>query len=228
MENLFKQFNKAFTLAEVLITLVIIGVVAALTIPTAVNKYREQEISAKVKKCYSTLNNAFLRSKADNGDLIFDNVVDSSVTPWFNTYMKPYLVTTKVCYNTAGCWNSGDTKLLNGNDSYFNRTGIGVGTNIITAILSDGTFINIDAYTIASELYTYFKVRSDSPGIVILFDINGDKGPNMFGKDIFAAIFTNSGFVPSFIDATGAQIDSDCSGSGTGYSCIMKYLQNQK
>lgn len=62
--------------------------------------------------------------------------------------------------------------------------------------------------------------------IVIIFDINGDKGPNTFGKDIFALLYTDKGIIPSYRDATGSQINSDCSSSGTGYYCIMKYLQN--
>lgn len=39
-----KNFNKAFTLAEVLITLGIIGIVAAMTLPTVLSKYREQVV----------------------------------------------------------------------------------------------------------------------------------------------------------------------------------------
>ena len=97
----------------------------------------------------------------------------------------------------------------------------------ITAVLSDGTFINIDAYG-RSDVSNYFKVQVDTGGmiIVIIFDINGDKGPNTFGKDIFALLYTDKGIIPSYRDATGSQINSDCSSSGTGYSCIMKYLQN--
>lgn len=45
----------AFTLAEVLITLGIIGVVAAMTLPTLINNYRKQETIAKLKKVYSVL-----------------------------------------------------------------------------------------------------------------------------------------------------------------------------
>lgn len=65
--------NKGFTLAEVLITLGIIGVVAALTIPTVVNKYREQATMAKVKKAYSIINQAYQKAAYDNGGQTINN-----------------------------------------------------------------------------------------------------------------------------------------------------------
>ncbi len=60
--------KNGFTLAEVLITLGIIGVVAALTIPTLVQNYQEKVTVNKVKKMYSTLSNAYELIKIDNGD----------------------------------------------------------------------------------------------------------------------------------------------------------------
>jgi len=52
------QNKKGFTLAEVLITLVIIGVVVAMTIPNVINNSKKQEYSAKFKKFYSTMKQA--------------------------------------------------------------------------------------------------------------------------------------------------------------------------
>ncbi|MDR1327072.1 MAG: prepilin-type N-terminal cleavage/methylation domain-containing protein [Heliobacteriaceae bacterium] len=51
--------KKAFTLAEVLITLGIIGVVAALTIPSLIAKHKEKETVSKLKNIFSTLSNAY-------------------------------------------------------------------------------------------------------------------------------------------------------------------------
>uniref|UniRef100_UPI004029BEED type II secretion system protein n=1 Tax=Candidatus Scatousia sp. TaxID=3085663 RepID=UPI004029BEED len=59
--------KKAFTLAEVLITLGIIGIVAAMTLPTVVNKYQERVTVTKVKKFYSLINQALLFAIKDNG-----------------------------------------------------------------------------------------------------------------------------------------------------------------
>ena len=56
----------AFTLAEVLITLGIIGVVAALTMPTLITKYQKKATAAKLKNAYSTLQNAVLMSSREH------------------------------------------------------------------------------------------------------------------------------------------------------------------
>ena len=57
----------AFTLAEVLITMTIIGVVAALTVPTMIQNYQEKATVAKLRTVYSTLNQAFYMAKTDKG-----------------------------------------------------------------------------------------------------------------------------------------------------------------
>ena len=57
----------AFTLAEVLITLAIIGVVAALTIPTLVQKYKERETVTRVKEFYSVFSQAYQLAILEHG-----------------------------------------------------------------------------------------------------------------------------------------------------------------
>ncbi len=59
--------NGAFTLAEVLITLAVIGIVAAITIPGIVHKYKKTEIETKLKRFYSMANQAIQLSEIDNG-----------------------------------------------------------------------------------------------------------------------------------------------------------------
>lgn len=58
-----------FTLAETLITLGIIGVVAALTIPTVIEKYQEQVVVNKLKKFYSTFLQAYIMAVNDYGTI---------------------------------------------------------------------------------------------------------------------------------------------------------------
>ncbi len=61
--------KKGFTLAEVLITLGIIGVVAAMTLPTLITKYKEQETVTRVKKFYSVFSQAYTMAVLDNGTI---------------------------------------------------------------------------------------------------------------------------------------------------------------
>lgn len=70
---------KAFTLAEVLITLGIIGVVAAMTLPTLVQQYKEQETVTRVKKFYSGFSQAYMQAVMDNGTIDNWGLTDSVI-----------------------------------------------------------------------------------------------------------------------------------------------------
>ena len=94
----------AFTLAEVLITLGIIGVVAAMTMPTLIMQHQKKVFATRVKQTYSIISNALLSSVADNGAPNTWNFGDSVDTDGINiindpeaikrlakTYFAPYL-----------------------------------------------------------------------------------------------------------------------------------------
>ena len=80
--------KKAFTLAEVLITLTIIGVIAALTIPNLLQKHQEQETVTRLKKAYSTLSQTTAKAIADNGPISTWEVDNETFA---DKYLLPYL-----------------------------------------------------------------------------------------------------------------------------------------
>lgn len=92
----------AFTLAEVLITLGVIGVVAAMTMPTLIQNHRKHEVVTKLKKVYSTVNQAIKLSEVEYGS-VYDwagtkhelTNVDDSVE-WFNKYIGKHLEIIKI------------------------------------------------------------------------------------------------------------------------------------
>lgn len=79
---------KGFTLAEVLITLGIIGVVAALTLPSLLQDYRNQVVETRLKKVYSTMNQAIVQSELENGA---KELWDFDSPDFFNKYINPYI-----------------------------------------------------------------------------------------------------------------------------------------
>ncbi len=102
--------KSAFTLAEVLITLGIIGVVAALTIPTLVQNYRQHVVETRLQKFYTTFNQAITMAEAQYGDkkewywdasgveLDKDgNPIEatSKVDQWFNKYLSQFITIKK-------------------------------------------------------------------------------------------------------------------------------------
>ena len=64
-----EHMKKGFTLAEVLITLVIVGVVAALTMPSLVTNYKKHATEVQFMKLVSTIQNATNMARTENGGL---------------------------------------------------------------------------------------------------------------------------------------------------------------
>ena len=60
--------RKSFTLAEILIVIAIIGIIAESTIPTLFMNVQKQEASARIKSFFSDMNQAISLSELDNGD----------------------------------------------------------------------------------------------------------------------------------------------------------------
>ena len=92
--------NIAFTLAEVLITLGIIGVVAAMTIPGLITKYRRHVVETKLAKFDSVINQAVRMSIAENDDLVYNGSLSMSqneageyLKEWLNENLLQYMNT---------------------------------------------------------------------------------------------------------------------------------------
>ena len=137
--------RKAFTLAEVLITLAIIGVVAAVTIPTLVQKYKEQVTVTKVKKAYAVLTNAMQMAIIENGTLDtwgFDGTyedeegntqISQEGSAKFARIFSKYLNKSTICEGDVDCIGGYDQKLMNGDDYTIEAQGASA------IILNDGT-----------------------------------------------------------------------------------------
>ena len=89
----FKEVNfmrdlKGFTLAEVLITIGVIGVVAAMTIPTLIQSYRNRIVETRLQKVYSIMNQAIQRAEADYGA---KELWDYADPDFWDKYFAPYI-----------------------------------------------------------------------------------------------------------------------------------------
>lgn len=99
--------NKSFTVAEILITLCILGIAVAMTLPALIQSNNNKVVEARLKKFYSAINQAILMAENDYGDkkYWYRNVANTSQKDengnfvegsnefknWFNTYLAPYL-----------------------------------------------------------------------------------------------------------------------------------------
>lgn len=159
--------KKAFTLAEILITLGIIGVVAAITIPALIVNYQKEVTVTSLKKMYSTLNQAAEMYQAEHEITYeeFDTSLDGK--SFLYKYFKPYLNIIHECNNFLECYDNYPLAI----DRKTSYTRI----NYI-AVLSDGSYLGV------------FSIPS---GALFFFDINGAKGPNYSGRDIFSFYLIN-------------------------------------
>ncbi len=176
----------AFTLAEVLITLGIIGVVAALTIPSLIAKYQEQQLKAQFKKTYSTMAQALQFVVLDNGGDVAcyrgnDDVTGGGVgtTECIALYKK---LAEKMKYVKYCPSRSYDNGCIPEYKSYHSGSCYGYTENDMnnfsfTYVLADG-----------SLLISYGAGRE----AIFAVDINGKKGPNERGKDLFSFVIQRS------------------------------------
>lgn len=147
--------KKAFTLAEVLITLGIIGIVAAMTMPSLVGKYRQKTVETRLEKFYSVANQAIKLSELKNGPKEYwarctDGVQTVSNTTidcetWYNTYLKDYLKTVRVEHfdnryqNTAAYFADGSVMVIkSGYDIFFYPFGKDFDKNEFFSVSDEG------------------------------------------------------------------------------------------
>lgn len=207
---------KAFTLAEVLITLAIIGIVAAITIPTLMNSTQNAEFINKMKKEHSILSQAQQALIADYGSFP-DAISDCTTFQCVVEKLATKLSYIKECTTSGDCMVASGAKYLNGTDA----------SSIVSAsnnglVLKDGTtfVIYIDSYNCTASYSAYIGQANNECGWVLV-DVNGLKKPNQFGKDIYSfRMFANS------IRPTNDSGNSvgDCTSGSTGTTCAYKYL----
>lgn len=223
-----------FTLAEVLITLGIIGVVAAMTIPTLISKNQKRVIEAKLKEDYSIVQQVIKSNEGNDVDMsmLLQDGNTNSQKQWFETYFAPYMKYSHVCYDQAGCWQKrGNNKNLAGSATPYNRKEIGIGLNVVTLKLNNGTNICLDVFGTTQELEQIFGITATERGLAFYIDTNGDSGPNVVGKDIYVLVYSpDNGIVPAGLHKTKEEINKNCSsaekGQNAGYYCIMRVKNN--
>ena len=183
--NLIRHFCRqkcrkpAFTLAEVLITLGIIGIVAAMTLPSLIGKYQEKQWKVAYKKAYSSMSQAFMRMQANDEFLDMslrltdgEYTVTDAAGENFKT-MSKYFNSVKTCFdnNADECWvcEEGQAGYIYGGAPDW----LGCGKR---------NYAFIDYSGIAWYMYS----NNEWP---VLVDVNGFNRPNKLGRDRFVMKF---------------------------------------
>lgn len=184
--------KKGFTLAEVLITLGIIGVVASLTLPALIQNHQKRSLEVATKKFYSMLSQAVKQYMADEGvdDLRNTPLSGDNYNDWDDpvgldvkvNFAKKYLKVVKECNDTENCfaekykaWDGGETTYDFVKDGRYPWDKV--------FVLADGVVLKI-GYTGPFNIFV---------------DVNGKKGPNRVGYDFWSM----SIFYDGVIDESG-------------------------
>ena len=196
-----------FTLAEVLITLGIVGVVASMTLPTLNNNVQKQTYEAGAKKAYNIVSNAVSMYMVDQG------ADDLSETPLYNNqdglraFVNKYFRVIIDCGNDyysdngASCFSKEIYSLDHSAKTTLNAHCM----HIVT--IADGMAFCFDSQTVTNisdgsgdsedEVNVGDAIISSDTPLTIEVDINGPKGPNASGRDLFYMAVNRNGVVIS-------------------------------
>lgn len=203
-----KKFIAGFTLAEVLITLGIIGIVAEITIPTLMQNVQDQQFKAAWKKGYSVIAQATENIKMDNGGMMIGTITGADQ---MKELYKQYLHKTQDC-------NSSDSSCVY-TQRALNATAY---SSVQRAIL----YLNDGSMFIFNYGDTNCNTKIGSSGIPccgsIVVDVNGQKSPNTVGKDIYGAYVTSNRVLPFGTEGDAGNF-TGCQGT-SGWGCSAEVL----
>ncbi len=228
--------NKGFTLAEVLITLGIIGIVAAMTLPTLVQKNQEKVTVDKVKVAYSLINQAYMLAKNQNGDINywftenskFETNDDGSFVQndsgrtnqdIFWDKLSPYLkIATRCKANESTCKKP---------DKLYTLTG-----NVRNIDLKSYSIINLaNGMTVIGGWISNINCKEKDSCGDFAVDINGiENPPNSTGKDIFYFSILQSSISTIFKNQemeTYCNIQNTSESKSNGYACTRWIISNE-
>lgn len=187
------SIKRAFTLAEVVIVVGIIGIIAEFTIPQLVQNVQYSMLIEKTKKEYSTLENALLAYRAENGvdDYVGLFTPGNTSAQSLNEFLK-YLRVSKNCGGAnTGCFDwffdmNHDGTLRTFKFPEYARAILQDGTSIVVQQLGgdgNGNCVTLTPQkdsegNIVGSFYQYQCAN-------VWFDVNGSKPPNVDGQDMF-------------------------------------------
>ncbi len=211
----------AFTLAETLIVMGIIGIVSALTLPNLNSSTGDKEKVSKVKKIYQNLDDAFNRAVAVYGpteDWFISGGTTEANNNRFGDRITEFMKLTKNCRyvrSSGSCWTKSTTKYIGGSD----WSDLGA-NDYYKFISADGT-----AYALVVGV-----TDSKYSSLNIYFDVDGvSKGKNTLGKDIFSVWYSVSGkeFKPAGVVGDNDNFKNNCLAATAGGSCAAWVIYNE-
>ncbi|MBQ8460070.1 type II secretion system protein [bacterium] len=181
--------KKGFTLAETLITIGIIGVVAALTVPNIIENKRNRDLQVQLKKVYAEWNQISRKFLDDNEESISSYANTNGISGLINIlpqYLKGVTVISNWTYGNMT--RDDENKITNLPYEIYELDG-----SKVSGMQCDGWGFRTD---IGGRYYIFDdapKTGKNGPSMCI--DLNGSAKPNVKGIDFFVFFFTTDGLV---------------------------------
>lgn len=181
MKNSWKSISagnnsgkRGFTLTEVLLAVAIVGVIAALVLPMVVKNYQDKTLDAALKREKQTLESSIasliVNENTDDYKKTMLYTYAEDPTDYSNSsgaFIKKYLKVSNYCGNSNGkCFASKYYEYKDGDKSVYTPTYKGA-----CASLKNGSSICMEP-------------ENPKHGVKLLLDVNGKKGPNVYGRDL--------------------------------------------
>ena len=187
----FSRKRTAFTLAEVLITLGIIGIVAAITLPTIINNYRVKVLENQFKKADSIIQQAVQKTANEYG---YSSITELNMAGNCNGHVAypNYLQLEAQMPDINEIWERqfSNVKRMNDSEMYWRNIPCNSfwGTRISLSYYCLGPHASYMILPDGVTVSPLFAVDGACHQVLMMavFDINGPyKGPNRIGYDIF-------------------------------------------
>lgn len=214
--------NKAFTLAEILITLGVIGIVAAITIPSLSHTLYEKRTVALLKETQSIMAQAVRAAEEEEGEVSgwgLDNNQTENDAKIIAEKLLKHIKVAQDCgtYDPQGiCMPNMTYKYLNGGSNW-------------GSYATSKSYYKIKLNNGVGILWrSGGSSEAQNKGLYIDFimDVNGKTPPNVIGQDIFELFYEKSSVRAA--GAPGYAASSECRKNGTGWGCAYRVLTTGK
>lgn len=199
----------------------IIGIVASYTIPVLYNNLQDAYFRIAFKRNYMIIHHAMMTVKRNHADSFIDMYPscggdDSCEARALIDDLKPLLAYTKTCEKwhavDEGCWVAPEHLNKQGFLEWWQYDNGAI-------VLNNGAAITLGYVVGACNGQPYSQTCGS-----IYIDVNGNKGPNTLGRDVYGLRTIRDGLKP--IGSQGDQ-DTTCIRTGTGMGCAAKVLKGQ-
>lgn len=201
---------------EILLTTVIIGIIAVITIPVLIQRYVDRTTVSKVKKGLTILTQAKVMAEISHGYIIdweYNTGATKNTAAQFWSYIRPAIAVDQSCGDKTTCYQSKGVFTLKG--QYYSEN-FNTNNKYYKFAFADGSVMWFRMPTTGRCSSSYGGVNNVCA--IFWYDVNGDKEPNTFGRDIFVYEMSKDGVHPN--------MTNDCNMLGDGMGCSSYIIKH--